>query len=134
MGRMPPGLARYWAKKRGRKAKAARTGFRTKVAHMARRRYFGKRRAGGRTTIPIMGIATAGALAGGILLQPSGHYGGTAPITQIAAGEYSKGGANALGNLKNPNTYLGLAVPVAVWIVGRMLLGKRKISKRVSIF
>jgi hypothetical protein len=132
MGKMPEGLRKYWAKHgRGRKKRSS-----GRVVHTARRRYFGRKRRGGSgRTIPIMGLATAGALGAGILAnQPGGVFGGDSPLKGIERGDFKAAGMTALGNLQNPNTYYGVAVPVAFWIVGRLLLGKRKITKKVSLF
>lgn len=100
------------------------------------RRYFGRKRGGrgGKTTVPIMGLITAGALGGGIVAQPSGLYGGDAPINHLVAGDVGRGSRGLMANLTNPKTYTAVAVPIAVWIIGRAFLGKRKLSKRVSLF
>jgi len=128
MGKMPEGLRKYRAKHgRGRKVRRKVR----RVVGVTRRRYFGRRR-GGRTrrTVPILGIATAGAIGAGILLNDSG-YG--VPITSLKKGDVTSAGGQALANLTNAKTYAGAIVPLVLWIVCRMLLGKKAISKRVSI-
>jgi len=125
MGKMPKGLKEYWAKKRGQK---------TGGIKMARRRYFGKRRSGGKRTIPILGVVTLGTLAGNILASGNKSYGNLSPIDSLT--KYGPGafGVNVTSKMSQPSTYTPVLIPLALWIGGRMLLGKKPISKRVSIF
>lgn len=122
-GKMPEGLKRYWANKRKGKG--------TKMA----RRYFGRKK-GGRVsrTVPIMGVVTLGTLAGNILASGNKSYGMLSPIDSLT--KYGPGafGVNVTSKLSQPSTYTPVLIPLALWIGGRMLLGKKPLGKRVSIF
>lgn len=98
------------------------------------RRYFGrKRRSAGKMTVPIMGIATAAALGAGVLTNNK-NYRASRPIDYISKGDFANAGGVALDNMTKAGTYTPMVVPVVVWIAGRLLLGKRKITKRISLF
>lgn len=106
------------------------------MAKKGRIRYVSRRarRAMGRTSVPIMGVLTAGALGAGLMLNGAPDYGGSTPMASIQKGDWAGTGGRVLSNIKNPKTYTAVILPAAVWIVGRMLLGKRKITKKISIF
>lgn len=98
------------------------------------RRYFGRRRRGGsgKVTIPIMGVATAAALAGGILTNKAGTP--DSVIGYIGKGSPTSAALVGMKAVGRADSYVPMLVPAAIWIVGRVLLGKKKITKRVSVF
>lgn len=124
MGKQPAALARYWANKR--KVKGT-------VKRMSKR--YGRKK-GGRAsrTIPIMGIVTLGTLAGNIIASGNKNYGNLSPVDSLT--KYGPGafGVNVTSKLSQPETYTPVLFPLALWIGGRLLLGKKAISKRISIF
>ena len=91
-----------------------------------------------RAKIPIMGVVTLGALAGNVSTMSG--YGAwkdgfvDSPVHYLKTGDFSKAGGKAAMNLSNAGTYTPLLIPIGIWIAGRMLLGKRNISKRFSLF
>lgn len=130
MGKMPEGLRKYWAKRR-KKGKHIYT---TKRIYHSMRRKRGSR--GGKATIPILGVMTAGALAAGVLGTGNNNkiqYAGS-PAGYLTEGNLGQAATAAARNVTNAQTYTTIIVPAAVWIVGRLFLGKRRISKRISLF
>lgn len=99
------------------------------------RRYFGrKRRSAGKMTVPIMGVLDAAALVVPVLTKSSGGNPNDNPIYYMTHGDAGRTGKTLTNNLSDPRTYVPFAIVTAGWILGKALLGKRKISKHVSMF
>jgi len=90
-------------------------------------------RAAGRT-IPLMGVATGAAFGAGLMLNGAPDYGGESPMVSINRRDYIGAAAHAASNLRNPKTYIGVALPGVAWFLGRTFLGKCRITKRFSLF
>jgi len=122
MGRMPPALAAYWAKRgRGRK----RTRRVKRLIHMARRRRYGGRRRGGRKgkhgIIFGMGLFDLAQVA-----DNAGLLGAGAAASQATTGDFEGAGntlaQNAMTNF--PNLVIHNIMWMVVKRVGRKYMGK----------
>jgi hypothetical protein len=85
-----------------------------------------------------MGIVTIGTLAGNVAtMAGNGGWkegGVDSPIHYLSKGDWGKAGTKTAQNMTNMGTYTPLLVPLAIWIGGRMLLGRRNLGKKFSIF
>lgn len=104
------------------------------MAKKSVRRYFGRRgrRGSGKVTIPIMGVLSVTALAGGLATNPAGYPRNA--VDYLLLGKPGSAGLTMLKASTDVKSYIPAVAPIAIWLVGRALLGKRKITKRISLF
>jgi len=131
MGKMPAGLARYWANKR---RTGRRTVTKTRTVVKTARRYFGRRRRGnGKMKFPLMAIPVLASVAAAPLLSPAPRFGNQTAWSKIAVGDWAGAGGRALDAGATPTNYIPVVGTVILWGVARLLVGKRPIGKRLCL-
>lgn len=86
----------------------------------------------GKRDVPIMGLAVLGSFVAGVLTNNDNSR-QSRPIDYMKQGEWVSAGTMALENMKSVGTYTPMAVPLVIWGVVRVAIGKKPLVKGVSL-
>lgn len=97
------------------------------------RRARGRSRAG-KGAFPIMGGVTVATLGANMLAGGNPDYGNLSPIDSLQQYGIAAFGKNVASKLSQVGTYTPAVIPLAIWIGGRLFVGKGRLTKRISVF